>query len=290
MLMWAMVMLLMIYFMFGVAFTNACYSMCFLQQDLSEEQCVDLNDRFGTFRTSVLSLYMSMMGGVDWGDIYVVIEPMGVFYSYLYLFYLFFTLFGIVNVITGIFVESAMQASQGDREILVKSQLATQDKYMKDMLRFFQEIDVDGSGTIGLEEFESNLEDERALAYFEAMKLDISEVKTLFQLMDVDGSGDINVEEFISGCQRLKGETRALDFCMLHYELEAWFNNLLSAHESTERQINELHMLVDKQHDAASTPVTANQRNGIVRPSTTPSPFGEPKAGSSPWRKVEALT
>merc|ERR1712110_160429 len=156
---------------------------------------------------------------------------MGVF-----LFYLFFTLFGVVNIVTGIFVENAMAASTSERDVLIKMQMQQQEKHVQDMVNLFSEIDTDGGGQICFAEFERHLNDERAIAYFEAMKLDITDVGTLFQLMDTDHSGSIDIEEFISGCQKLKGESRALDTAVMQYELEDCKKTMNEFVEQNEKQ------------------------------------------------------
>merc|ERR1719240_530128 len=87
------------------------------------------------------------------------------------------------------------------------------------MMHVFNEMDKDGSGTISEEEFLDHLDDERVLAYFNSMKLDVSDATSLFKLLDVDHSGSVEINEFIDGCQKLKGESRTLDMHLMRYEL-----------------------------------------------------------------------
>merc|ERR1712224_970861 len=137
--------------------------------------------------------------------------PLGPGYRLMFVVFIFFMVFAVVNEVTGIFVDSAMQSSLSDREVVINEMLAQKENDILNMQRLFSEIDEDNSGVISFEEFEKRLDDERAIAYFEAMKLDVTDVTMLCTLLDVDNSGCIDIEEFIVGCQRLKGESRSLD-------------------------------------------------------------------------------
>jgi len=137
-----------------------------------------------------------------------------------YISYVSFTVFGFVNVFTGVFVEHAMQASGKDRELQIKNQIENDNHNLRELQKVFAELDFNSSGKLSLEEFENYLTDERAQAYFEAVKLDVSEVGRLFALLDNDNSGSVDIEEFIEGCQRLKGESRALDIKVALLEIE----------------------------------------------------------------------
>jgi len=155
------------------------------------------------------------------GDKYWILEIVGWQYQLVYILYVSFAIFGLVNVFTGVFVDHAMQASSKDREIQIKNQIDEEDFNLKELQKVFQELDGNGSGKLSLEEFEDHLADERASAYFQAVKLDVTEVGRLFRLMDTDNSGSIDIEEFIIGCQRLKGESRSLDIKIALLEIES---------------------------------------------------------------------
>merc|ERR1711871_1041147 len=64
------------------------------------------------------------------------------------------------------------------------------------------------------------------VAYFKALKLDISDVHTLFVLLDRDREGSIDIDEFVVGCMRLRGEATSLDMAKLVLESEYTLHNV----------------------------------------------------------------
>merc|ERR1712139_548753 len=88
-------------------------------------------------------------------------------------------------------------------------------------------MDDDGTGYITLDEFEHNLSDERVVAYFNALQLDVSDARTLFRLLDYDNSNEVNIDEFLIGCYKLQGASRTLDMKIMQYEFENMRQSIL---------------------------------------------------------------
>merc|ERR1712032_1438694 len=89
-------------------------------------------------------------------------------------------------------------------------------QYLKEM---FDELDSSGEGLITLDEFVQQTREESVAAYFNALKLDVSDAQKLFVLLDHDLSGTVDIDEFLEGCFRLQGEARTLDVMFMQYEL-----------------------------------------------------------------------
>merc|ERR1712113_480678 len=99
-------------------------------------------------------------------------------------------------------------------------ELASKEKYLEQMRDIFDEMDKDGTGNISQDEFEQSLADDKVIAYFNYLKLDVSEARQLFGLIDFDQSGEVSIEEFLQGCYRLQGESRSLDVKIMQYEVK----------------------------------------------------------------------
>lgn len=219
-LLWVLVVLLFMFYIVGVMFVMGAVDHLNtndMWEDASAQQLIRL---FGGLWCAILTLFQSMSNGNSWGDVYEVLGIIGVGYQYVYLLFIFVSTFGVVNIVTGIFVESSLSTASSDREAMVQDQREKTKDYLDGMVEMFHEIDANGSGSISLEEFAGQLHDERALAYFEALRLDISEVETLFTLLDADQSGTIDLEEFVVGCKKLAGESRSLDIAVLQLQMQ----------------------------------------------------------------------
>merc|ERR1712050_473442 len=84
------------------------------------------------------------------------------------------------------------------------------------------------------DKFQTFTDDVRALAYFEALKIDVSEACALYRLIGTDMSGSVEIEEFVSGFRKLGGESRASDVAFLRFELQWLMKNFDAFVESVE--------------------------------------------------------
>eukprot|EP00929_Paragymnodinium_shiwhaense_P054357 TRINITY_DN27239_c0_g2_i1.p1 TRINITY_DN27239_c0_g2~~TRINITY_DN27239_c0_g2_i1.p1 ORF type:complete len:712 (-),score=180.93 TRINITY_DN27239_c0_g2_i1:330-2465(-) len=230
---WSMIVLFMLFYVFGIGITSGVTDFLssyvddgILPDELTADDVVLLSAFFGRLDSSMHSLFTAMSGGRDWVEYYDVLRLLPIWYRLLFLLFISFSVFAVVNVVTGVFVESAIQTSGSDKEAIIKEELDSKFRYLQNMQEVFMEMDADGTGGITLDEFQEHLGDQRVIAYFNSLKLDVSDATMLFRLLDSDNSGSVDVEEFLDGCQRLKGEARSLDIASLKLELENTRKNL----------------------------------------------------------------
>merc|ERR1712151_1425734 len=90
---------------------------------------------------SMLTLFQSVTDGLSWGEVcdalFIVDPPAGC----LFVFYIAFTFFCVVNIVTSIFVESAMQVNSRHRELLVNERSRVRTIYAKHVQEIFESID-----------------------------------------------------------------------------------------------------------------------------------------------------
>merc|ERR1712232_349517 len=114
-------------------------------------------------------------------------------------------LLAVLNVITGVFCQSAMESAQRDPELLANSLLRNRNAQEAQMTALFERIDTDDSGEITISELEALLSDSMVQAHFQALNLKPGDAWTLFKLLDTDQSNKIDLEEFVLGCLQLQG-------------------------------------------------------------------------------------
>jgi len=233
---WLMMVLTLLTYIFGIFMTTGvCTYLADGDKNLSPTEdatSYNLQRFFGTVDKSMLSLFQTIAGGRDWYEYYDPLLFLSADKRFIYLLFISFATFAVCNVVAAVFVESAMQSSAHDRELLIREQLRDSQAYTSKMLALFEEMDDDGTGTVTMDEFLTHLDDDRVVAYFNSMQLDVSDAKNLFKLLDVDRSGSVEIHEFIEGCQKLKGESRTLDMHLMRFELQYVRNEL---HELTLR-------------------------------------------------------
>jgi hypothetical protein len=237
-LLWAFVMIGLVTFIFSIVFGNAV-SAFFEEVDVSNaaevETALRLHKTFGSVYASTVSLYSAITGGNDWMAYGEQLQDLDSnhFYFVLFMFYIGFCLVGMLNVVTGIFVDSAVCTRTEDE--VVDSYTEDLERTSDEVRRIFKEADIDKSGLLTQEEFINHLADNAwVAAYFSGMQIDTSDAATIFTLMDADCSGDLTVDEFVEGTMKLKGGARSIDiFSMMfdHARLAAQVNKLSSLTE-----------------------------------------------------------
>mmetsp|Transcript_61876 Transcript_61876/g.175746 ORF Transcript_61876/g.175746 Transcript_61876/m.175746 type:complete len:637 (+) Transcript_61876:66-1976(+) len=216
-LMWALLLLTLIIYVFAVCFTQRATE--FIKQ-ISDQQppareLSEIHRHFGSLGRTVYSLLQAMLGGVSWGVVSDALFSFDWTLAALFFFYIFFTILAVLNIITGVFVDNAVETAKTQRDFLVQKELELKERYLDEMRSLFAEMDEDGSGTVNVAEIKSYFADPRVQSYFQAFGLDIHDAERLFKLIDDDESGDVNVNEFLYGCLRLKGAARSIDMHQL---------------------------------------------------------------------------
>jgi len=229
-LLWVFLLLLLVMYSFAILFLSGVLE--YLENTSNPDMSVV--ESFSNLPRALLALFMAIAGGVDWQDVIFPLFQIGSFYGITFFFYIFFVTFGVLNVVTSMFVDSAFQVSQRDRETVVQSQLSRDYEYVSNIKEFFLQADTDNSGSLSWEEFNSYLSDPKVQAYFTALELDVTQARALFKLMDVDGTNAVEITEFIDGCTRLRGSAKSIDVNMLLYENEQMITKWTAFMEKTE--------------------------------------------------------
>lgn len=225
-LVWALLLLVMIYYGFGVLFTQAVADQC-ATTNFTARGCdaPNLVRYWGGVGRSMFTLFKAMSGGVSWGE---VVDPLGGvdppwMYVTLFILFICFAYFAVLNVITGVFCQSAMDSAQTDKEIATMQQMAHKDLFIDALKELFAEIArsstcQEDTAYISLRNLERGLKDDRLQAYLAALDIGSTDAWTLFKLLDTTKSGRINYDEFIEGCMQLKGNAKAVHIAKLSHD------------------------------------------------------------------------
>mmetsp|Transcript_133492 Transcript_133492/g.297793 ORF Transcript_133492/g.297793 Transcript_133492/m.297793 type:complete len:609 (-) Transcript_133492:24-1850(-) len=211
-LLWTMLLVLVVTYVFGVSLTQAVvdHKMGTSPEELQNQRMLD--EYFGSLGKSMLILYEAISDGVHWGR---AMEPLTTYcspwFALVFVVYMAFVLYAMMNVVTAFFVESALRAAKEDERSHV----------LHNLMEMFQTAEGNEDDTVVTEaEFEKHLEKPQMQAFLKAVDLTSEEAKAshFFQLLDADGSGGVEQEEFVTGCVRLTGSARAVDLAAFMYE------------------------------------------------------------------------
>jgi len=219
-LLWSVVLLVAFLLVFAVFLADGAVAATVQALPAERPNLAELSQYFGSLPLAALSLYEAMTGGVDWNDIWMPLGVLDPTYRLSFLIFITLAILSLMNVVTAVFVETAIQRSANDGSMRVQKELDNKAEFVSNMQRVFEELDTNSSGTLTLEEFEKQMEDENVLTFMSTLELDIDQVKTLLCLLDRDQNGEVDVDEFITGCIRLKGGAKSLDMAILQYQVE----------------------------------------------------------------------
>lgn len=221
---------------------------------------------YGSLWASVQTLFQSVTGGIDWNE---VLSPMtqsiSPFLAPVFMLYIAFAVLAMLNIVTGVFVESALISAKADKDICMVS----------NMRELFTRCDCGLNGKMDWEQFEIQLDEPQIQEYFRAIDVDPSEARGVFQLLDIDDSGFITAEEFLSGSIRLRGSAKALDLALLIYNFRVLSQWIQEHAWFVEDQLRVLSSAVEEVKASTSAGV-----NVVKVTSGTGLPGGESNRGS----------
>jgi hypothetical protein len=199
--------------LFGLVYTTSVFfTQLVTDHRIGENgtESVALQSYFGSLDNTILALVQSIMGGVSWRNITTPLKyEIHWVLALLFCVYITFCILAMMNVVTGVFVDSALNSAKNDKDI-----------YMVNSVRsMFRRLDIDLTGELTFEQFRASLGTTEMLEYFRQINVDIMEAQGIFELLDIDNSGHLSAEEFISGCMRICGPAKALDMIVLIREV-----------------------------------------------------------------------
>jgi len=262
-LFWSLLLLFFIMYTFAIWFTSGVsdclqnrLEFCQVPGDTSQV----LSEHYGTLARSIYTLYLSISTGYNWGIFVAPLIDIDPFLAALFLAFISLCFFGVLNIVTSVFVESAMLSTQHYRELMVEEKMRSKEMYARHMRDIFRQIDMDNSGFISLQELQKFVADDglQLIMYFEALELNASDAGTLFKLLDWDNSGTIDIDEFCDGCMRLKGEARSFDINCLMHDMRKVAHSLDHFMIRTDKLLKQLAVRVDSLVSRTDVPFSNN--------------------------------
>jgi hypothetical protein len=242
-ILWASVLIFLFLMMFAVFFVNTSASHI-MDADSSIQDVVKYEKNFGSVQDAILTLFQGISGGMDWGEVYDMVNSSPAEGLLFIVLVVFFQL-AVLNIVTSHFVEKALRYAQPDAEhlMLLQNQRDIQDA--KGLMELARKLDDEHTGTITFQEFKRFMENEEFRLYFEVRNIDIADAEMFFELLVAGSAGghdivsneeqgvggkslleeSVDFATFVDGCFRLKGAASSMDLRCLDFELKLMHAN-----------------------------------------------------------------
>eukprot|EP00927_Polykrikos_kofoidii_P082512 TRINITY_DN8224_c0_g1_i5.p1 TRINITY_DN8224_c0_g1~~TRINITY_DN8224_c0_g1_i5.p1 ORF type:complete len:630 (-),score=94.33 TRINITY_DN8224_c0_g1_i5:49-1938(-) len=183
---------------------------------------------WGSLPRSMLSLFESCFGGVDWAD---AGTPLGdIHYGVMLLFIAFiaFVTIAMINIITGIFVQSAV--SKADAAV-VASLLRLLNTHVT------EDPAVPGTG-ITRQRFDEMFDDNFKKQLFE-FGINHGEAQTLYDILSAE-SGRVQVDELVAGMLRLRTNAKFIDTLTLSNSVATLQQRIKESREECQQTLSSI--------------------------------------------------
>jgi len=249
-LLWAMILLAIIVYVFGILFTQATIDWLPIDDAMRAAEGVDpavegaLRRHFSSIPSSMFTLFKAVAGGLSWDDAVTPMENIHIIWVACFALYITFVYFAVLNVVTGVFCQAAIESASRDEDLQVQKEMANKQEYIQKVNNLFKNIDSNASGMLTISELEEHFNEESVRAYFRALDLDLDDAWTLFKLLDTNAEHSISINDFAVGCLRLKGPAKRIDVEKMMYDQNRMLKALAAFTEFVERNLVALGSLV----------------------------------------------
>jgi len=252
-LIWAFILLAVLIYLFAILFLQGVTSH-FEEFGIHDPDPAladgQLPAFFGSLGLAMESLFCAITGGFDWQEAMIPLKVVSIYYGPVFLFYVSFVVIGVMNILTGIFVENANHIASVDRDLVIDDQIEKIAETRSAIRQIFTATIKDVKNEmICRDDVRTMLADKKTLGHLQYLDLDIWEIWGLFDLLDTDHDGEIPLEEFIGGIMRLRGSSRGIDLATMMYENRRFAKDNTSFMKFIERRLNELEVTLCKRDD-----------------------------------------
>eukprot|EP00931_Biecheleriopsis_adriatica_P114866 TRINITY_DN9074_c0_g1_i8.p1 TRINITY_DN9074_c0_g1~~TRINITY_DN9074_c0_g1_i8.p1 ORF type:complete len:722 (+),score=134.13 TRINITY_DN9074_c0_g1_i8:28-2166(+) len=218
-LMWALLLLTLVMFVFGVMMMQLAEPYKAANIENVDE---DLEKLYGSLPRTIHTLFRSISGGMDWGDALSPLEAVSPIMEYLFSGYIFFTVFCCLNIVTGIFVDNAKTLKDADERSMMEESAKYQKRWIQAVADLFTKLASEHStGVLSKDIFAEKLNDKFVRMCFKQLGIETetTTVDELWSLFDGKDWGQVDHEEFALGIKKFNGNARSIDVFKLRREI-----------------------------------------------------------------------
>eukprot|EP00931_Biecheleriopsis_adriatica_P054665 TRINITY_DN32194_c0_g1_i1.p1 TRINITY_DN32194_c0_g1~~TRINITY_DN32194_c0_g1_i1.p1 ORF type:complete len:703 (-),score=132.28 TRINITY_DN32194_c0_g1_i1:43-1968(-) len=217
-LVWSLVLLGIIVYGMAILFTGICtdYRMTSTADTAVAKLYLEKSEStFGNLGKGILTLVGVISNGRDWGDIAAMMFDIDPGFGVIFFLYIAFCIFAVLNVMTGVFCQAAIESAQRDQDLMAETLLSDKARDVDNLRTLFESMDANGDGMLDLLELEDCFDDPQVRALFASLDIHLDNAWQLFNLMDSEGQGEVNAMDFVDLCFKVKGHAKTIDIACL---------------------------------------------------------------------------
>jgi voltage-gated sodium channel len=215
---WAWLLIFLIIYIFGLCFVRIFAPYTCELSEASDEDLKDLDKYFGNVGRAMFSVFQ-VITLEDWT---ALAQNASVYEPWTRI--LFFTIlgtctWGVMHVITAVFVESSLEASSVRSTDLAKKAKEEYHQSCKCLSELFWNIDKSNDGSISKQEYMRALCEPGVREKLNAVGIDRNAASELFDILDIKGTKRLNDAEFVEGILRSCGPAQNKDLISMRCDV-----------------------------------------------------------------------
>ncbi|CAE8702434.1 unnamed protein product, partial [Polarella glacialis] len=189
-----------------------------------------LGDLFGSLPSAAWTLFAAATHGETWPKLADPLSEVGPAYFAVLLLYIVFVVLGMLNIITGVFVNVVFEGLSLGRGLDVDNVSARPSSFVQRLMSAFIEAGIDPQGPVSWEELSDSIVGGGICIKASLMMLDIGvpDAQRIFNVLDKDGTGRISLLSFVEACVALQGVGKAVDIGLLQWRLDSLSDTITS--------------------------------------------------------------
>lgn len=195
---WTLAFMFLVLYAVGV-FLTQCVTDYKVARKADGSASEKLQDYFGSLPETMLALFQAITDGQEWRE---MLEPLiweiSPWMAVPFCMYIAFMAFALLNILTGIFVDSALDNAQEEKRRYLLQEVGL----------LFREAEKE---QITWPDFQAQLRNPHMQQLFAALDVDEEDAAELFHMLDASHDGFIQSDDFLNGCLRLDGPAKAID-------------------------------------------------------------------------------
>lgn len=209
-MLWSTVLILIVTYVVGIVILQAATE----EREIALENLNSverIEEYWSSLRDAMLSLYMSSTGGIDWKDAADSVKPMGAFYYLVFLLYMTFFIFVIMNTLTSLFVSTSIRSAERDQQNIIAEEMRKKHDHIQKIKTLFKNLATHNQVKLTQPDFEIVLQDPEMMAFMSTLEIEPMDVEQFFSILSNDGKDGVDLNDFVVGCMRMGGQARSMD-------------------------------------------------------------------------------